>query len=189
MASLTQQLQDKWEQITPRERAMVGLLGITGVVLVLMWIGYSIRDGLVAIEKRNDETREALRVMDRYRTTAVQKTSTAPKVAIPDEALELSGYLDKIAGEVGIKIPGYKQRPAATKGKFTEVSTRINIRGMSVYELKDFLEKVESNNLVVITNLHITRRYRDKEKLDVDLVVATYKNAPPAKSDKDKKGG
>ena len=151
---------------------------VAAIGIVLSWVWFTISDGLSARAKRNDEMRRALSALDDYRANASQRTSTRPKVKIGKEPVALESYLDKIAEEVGIKIPQYSKRPKATKGKYTEVSTKIEIRGLSILELKDLLEKIESkNNAVVITNLHVKRHFRDQEQLDVELVVATYHTA------------
>jgi hypothetical protein len=179
MAARMEGIQDRWERITPRERGLVILLGLTMVGLLLTWVGYTIRDGLAGREKRNEAARSALEALAEYRTNAAQVSGTGPTVKIPEEAVELEEYLEKISTDVGIKIPGYSSRPGAAKGKFMEKSTKIEINGLSILELKDLLEKIESESkLVVITELHIKRHFRDHDKLDVDLVVATYYQKP-----------
>ncbi len=190
MASSVDKLRDKWERISPREQLLVGLLGSSAVVIVLLWVAFTIRDGINGIELKNQRTRDALGALDRWRDDADSRRPTGPKVVIGKEAVDLTAYLDKIAEEVGLTIPGYTRRPPATKGKYTELSTRIAIRGVTVGELKDFLERVEGNNkLVVILDLQVKHNFRSRggEKLDLDMVVATYKQTE-AKPD-DKKGG
>jgi len=187
MASSIDKLRDKWERITPREQLLVGALGVSAVVIALLMVAFSIRDGLAAIEKKNEGTRDALGALDRWRASAADREPTGPKVAIGKEAVDLTSYLDKIADDVGLTIPGYTRRPPAVKGKYTELSTRISIRGVTVYELKDFLERVEGKNkLVVILSLQVKHNFRSRsgEKLDMDLVVATYKQTTAKPEDK-----
>ena len=191
MAPTLEQLRDKWDRITPREQLLVGVLGASAVVIALLWVAFTIRDGLDAIETKNQRTRDALGALDRWRVDADKKKPSGPKVVIGKDAVNLTSYLDKIAEEVGLTIPGYTRRPPATKGKYTELSTRISIRGVTVQELKDFLERVEGKNkLVVIIDLQVKHNFRSRtgEKLDLDLVVATYKQAEVKAEDK-KEGG
>lgn len=174
MASSMDQLRDRWENLSPRERRLVVALGITFVAVILIWIGLRIGDGLQAIEHKNTEIRKALTALQTYRASGARDTS-APEVALPDEPVKLETYLSKIADEVGVKIPAFNPRTPVTRDDYTETSTRIEIRDVSIYELKDFLEKVESRSqLVVIKSLDIRRHFRDKEKLELSMVVATY---------------
>lgn len=164
------QLREKWERITPRERMMVILLGATFVGVVLAWLGFMISDGLDEIEARNDNTRVALRSLD-----TCDGGDTGPKQVFPDEPEKLETYLDKIAKDVDIEIPGTSPRTPVERGEYKESSTRLQISGITIYELKDFLEKVETRNkLVVITSLHVKKHFKEQDQLNVDMVVTTF---------------
>lgn len=175
MAARMDGVRERWERITPRERGLVILLGVTAVGILLSWVGFTIRDGLAAIDDKNDRTRRALSALAQYRVNEVQAKDIGPRVKIGNEPIELEEYLEKISTDVGIKIPGYSSRPDVLKGRYMEKSTQIEVRGLSILELKDLLEKIESQSqVVVITELQIKRHFRDNDKLDVELVVATY---------------
>lgn len=164
------QLREKWERITPRERMMVILLGATFVCVVLAWLGFMISDGLDEIEARNGKTRVALRSLETCSTN-----ESGPAQVFPDEPEKLETYLDKVAKDVAIEIPGTSPRTPVERGEYKESSTRLQISGITIYELKDFLEKVETRNrLVVITSLHVKKHFKDQEMLNVDMVVTTY---------------
>lgn len=177
MALSTAQLRDKWERITPRERRLVVALGGTFVVVVLFWVGFTISDGLAAIETKNKTTRDALRALQSHRAEAAQGASSDVPT-IPKDAIKLQTYLEGIANDVGINIPGYTPRTPVTRGDYTEVSTSIEMRGLSIYELKDFLEAVEKkSDVVAITDLRVKQHFREPEKLDVEMIVTTYMQA------------
>jgi general secretion pathway protein M len=177
MALSTAQLRDKWERITPRERRLVVALGSTFVVVILLWVGFTISDGLAAIEAKNKTTREALRSLQVHRAEVAQGASSDVPT-IPKEAVRLQTYLEGIAKDVGVNIPGYTPRTPVTRGDYTEVSTSIEMRGLSIYELKDFLEAVEKrSNVVAITDLRVKQHFREPEKLDVEMIITTYKQA------------
>lgn len=183
MAPSLDKLRDRWEGISPRERRLVSALGVTFVAVILAWIGLRINDGLVAIEKRNDEMRRALLALQNHRASAGVQ-SAAPEVALADQPVKLETYLSSIADEVGIKIPAFTPQPPVTRDDYTESSTRIEVRNVTIYELKDFLEKVESkSNLVVIKSLEIKTSFRDKSKLEVEMLVSTY-SKPQEAADK-----
>ena len=168
-------LRERWERITPREQKLVILLGLTAVGIALALVGFAISDGLSAREAKNKRTRHALSLLREVRAAGAERSVDTPQVKIPDQPTELESYLEEIGKEIGVPIPGYAPRPKATKGKFTEVSTRIEVRGITVLELKDLLEQIETKSkVVVVTNLHVKRHFRDTDKLDVDMVVSTF---------------
>jgi type II secretory pathway component PulM len=176
MAPSFEQLRDRWERLAPRERRLVALLGVTFVVFVLAWVSFIIQSGLGGISSRNDQAREALSALQDYRAAeAARAAGGGPDVVIPDEAIELESYLEGIANQTGVSIPSYGSQRPEEVGDYTEVSTKIEIEGISIYELKDFLQQIETKSkLVVIKSLHVEQSFRDEEKLDVDMVVATY---------------
>lgn len=175
-------LRDRWERMVPRERKLVILLGVTFVVCIVGWIGFTVSDGLAAIEKRNRMARSALSAIETHRATGGAKAA-AEVVAIPAEPVDLSTYVEGIVREIGVPSPAYPAAKLTEKGKFTESTMRIALKDLSVVQLKDLLEKLESKSkVVVVRELKVKTSFRDKEKLDVDLSISTYhqKGAAPA---------
>jgi Tfp pilus assembly protein PilO len=175
------QLRDRWEHLGPRERRMVAILGGTLVVCLLAWTWLTIRGGLADIERANELRREALAALQKHRIAEAERAGEV-KVEIPAEAVRLEKYLEDVAKEVGLNIPEFKRRNPLEKGKFTELSTQIEMNGVTIQELKDFLEKVETRSqVVVVSELEIKRSFREQDKLDVDMIVSTYQKASPAR--------
>lgn len=176
MASTIDRMREKWESITPRERNLVMLLGTSTVMVLLLWLGLQIRDGLSAIEKRNEATRKALAALLEFRAKGGNKTPSTPSVVIGDEPVKLETYLDETAAETPIgNIPRHNKRNDVTEGDYVITSERFALQGVTLPALTEFLEKVESkNHAVVISELQIKRDFREKEKLNVDMVVSTY---------------
>ena len=167
-------LRDWWEGITPREQRLVLGASIATVLIVLIYIGLQINDGLKAIDTKNQETRNALEALHNYRLGEAE-LEAKPKVAIPAEPLKLETYLEEIAKEVDITIPSFNQVSPETKGEYLVTSKRIELRKVTIHQLKDFLHKVETKKpAVVIRNLQIRPVFRDKEKLNVPMLVSTY---------------
>ncbi len=193
MASGIEAVRERWESITPRERGLVVLLGVSFVVVVVALIGFRIDDGLTRIAKKNSETRSALTELRSYRSneSRVAAKSSANNVPIGSQPLKLDDYLFGIADEVGITIPKVDRPNESKKGKFMESSTKISLRGLTIEQLKDLLQRIESNSkLVVITDLFVRRHFRKNDQVNVELTVATYFKKKPDKKKKkgDKKG-
>lgn len=177
MAKAGDRLRDWWEGLQPRERGLMTALGGTAVVCVLGFFGFAISDGLGAIEQGNEDMRAALMQVHRHRLEGAKGTaSKAKQVVIPneDKAVDLENYLGTITKEVGVSFPKFN-RGEQIRGDLVEATGRIELKDVTILELKDFLQKIESNPVVVIRELHIKKDFRDAEKLDVpEMVVVTY---------------
>src|SRR3989304_1714148 len=60
-------LRDRWERTSVRERRLVVLLGLTGVLCAFGYVGFLISDGLSSIAEKNSKVRAALRTLDENR--------------------------------------------------------------------------------------------------------------------------
>jgi hypothetical protein len=184
-------VRDRWERMAPRERTMMVMLAVTFVVCIFAFVGFNISDGLTSIEDKNDEAREALAAMQHHRINEGSTATPGSEGMIPDEPVKLSRYLEDIVQDVGITSPTYPTPKETAKGKYVEISFKLSLKDLTIYELKDFLEKVESKSpVVVIRELHVKRNFRDKEKLNAEMTIATFKKAAAGEGeDKDKDEG
>jgi type II secretory pathway component PulM len=177
MAATVERLKDWWEGKAPRERRLLAALGATAAVCVLAFVAITIRGGLNAIEERNQEMRDALKAIDTHRQTQANQAAQKPAVTIPTTQLSLDSYLNGIITSVGLPEPTYPGAKETQKGPYTEVSIQVKLQSLDIQQLKDLLEKIETQNPVVaITELKIKKNtFRDPEKsLDVDFKVVTF---------------
>lgn len=183
MANPLDRLRDRWDSMPPRERRLATILAATVVVGLAFYIAFGIRDGLVDLESKNQQKREALRAIQLYRAGGAAKTQSVVEIPDEAEAVKLDRYIDGIIQKVGIESPRYPQPKDSKKGKYIERTFKLSLDKLTINQLKDFLEKLETQSKVVIVKeLQIKVNFREKEKLDVDLVVATY--FKPGKSKK-----
>ncbi len=175
MASALDRAKEWWESKAPRERRLVLALGATLVVLTVGWVAMTIRGGLANIEKKNDQSREALASIDMQRILKQSQGAGQPVVTIPDAPLALDTYLDGIITEIGLKSPTYPAPKETQKGSTVELTIHVALQDLTIYQLKDLLEKVETQNpIVVVTELHVKKNFGNKENVDVDFTAATY---------------
>ena len=188
MAALDK-LRDKWETITPRERRMVLLLGVSFIVIVVLYVALEISDGLTALEAKNERTRKALRSLDRYRSTARTSAPDDPTKLIGAQAVKLESYIYRAGEKAEVTVPGVNSRSPTTRGRYTAHAASVEIRELTLTQIKDFLEALESESrIVVVSSLQIRRNFRDKEKLDLNLEVVTW-SAAPANADGESESG
>jgi type II secretory pathway component PulM len=176
MAAFVDTLRDRWDGISPRERNLVVLLGASFVVCVIVYLALSIHVGLSALEGRNARTRRALLTLADLRARGELNASQNDTTEIPSEPVKLESYLTKAASKVGITIPSYNPRPSTTtKSGFAVHAGQVELRELTITQLKDLLEAIESDSkVVVITAMTVSRNFRDKQKVDLKLDLATY---------------
>jgi hypothetical protein len=185
MSGVSDKARDFWDRISPRERRLVVIAAIATPIVIAIWLGLSIRDGLVDMEARNDKTRKALRVLDGIRAEGLPQQKGDDVVAMMgDEPLSLPTYLDTAAKAAGFTLKTTSPHPAQTRNGFVTNSVSVTLEDLSIEQLKTFLSTVETNSKVVmVTHIDLRRDFRDKAKLDVNLEVSTYSKEPKAKGE------
>jgi hypothetical protein len=183
MSAITDKARDFWDRISPRERRLVVILGIAAPITIAIWLGLSIRDGLVDMEHRNDRTRKALNALTDLRSRGL---TGGPKIddavaMMGTEPLSLPTYLDNAAKKAQFTLKSTTPHPAVTRNNFVTNSVSCSLDDLTIDQLKTFLMEVEMGSKVVaVTHIDLRRDFRSKEKLDVNLEISTYSKVPPA---------
>ncbi len=177
-------LRDKWESITPRERRMVLLLGVSFVLVMIIYVSLQIRDGLQALEVKNAKSRQALQRLTSYKAQAKAVTGDDPAKLIGAEAVKLESYIYRAGEKANVTVPGVNTRSPSPKGSFVAHAATVEIRELSIIQIKDFLEAIETENkTVLVSSLQIRRNFRDKEKLDLNIEVVTWSKVAAAEEE------
>lgn len=183
--AISDSARDFWDRISSRERVLVVLLAIAVPIGIALWLGLAIHDGLVAMDERNERTREALKIVEETKARGPQTQQTEEKIEIPNDPVMLETYLSNAATAAGFTIRGKSPRPPVTKNGFVTSSVTFNLEDLDIDKLKKFFEEVELKNKVVFTTyLKIKRDFRDKKKIDASVEVSSY-----SKEKKEKKEG
>jgi type II secretory pathway component PulM len=182
MSELSDKMRDKWDGITPRERGLVVLLGIAVPTVVIIFLGLKISDGLDARERRISRMRKALIVLSDIRArggdTKPENDVLAEMTSTP---VTLETYVSKAAEKVQITKPNVTPGSTQNQDGFVVHSVRFDVQSVTVIQMKDLLEALETGSrFVVVTSVTINRKFRDedKDKLDLKLEVSTYSRAP-----------
>jgi hypothetical protein len=173
-----QALRDKWERLSQRERAMVGALGVTFVVMVTLVVGFLISDGLATLDERNSDMRQALRDLDTQRDHYILMKAKVSQmdVRLGQTPVQLQSYLEQAAKDAGIEIPDASPRPPATVNKsFVERAVDLQLHAVTLDQLAKFMKAIETGRSLVVVNGLLVRTRDDKhEKLDVEMSVTTW---------------
>jgi hypothetical protein len=172
--------------MNPREQRLVLALGITLAFCIVYALVAKIQSGMEDLEKSNAQARKALRSLAIYRNAKANAAGSGMDVKIPSKAIELDSYLENIISDLELTSPTYPALKVVPIGAYEELSFEIELKGLSIESMTQLLEKVESGSkLVVVKKVSIDRNFRDKEKLDLEFTVATYKT-PTVESDESK---
>lgn len=182
--ALSDRARDFWDRISPRERKLVVFLAFGLPIALAIWLGLSIRDGLVTMETRNEQTREALETVAKLRA-AGGPVAEDPGVKIPDAPMNLATYVDKALQKNSLKNKGSIEQRSATKNGIVTTTVSCSVDDISTDQMKAFLQEIETDKLVAITHLDVKRDRRDTKKLDIVLEISSYSNAEKAKTDGD----
>jgi hypothetical protein len=165
-----------WDRISPRERMLVVVFAVAAPIILAIWLGSSIRDGLTEREAVNRKMRQALVVLADIKARGLPNAGAEdPLKDIGPEPLSLETYLDNAAKKAGFPIKGTTPHTPQTRNGFTTTSVSLNIDDLEIDKLKTFLQAVETDSkAVAITSLETTRDRRDKTKIDAKLIVSTY---------------
>jgi type II secretory pathway component PulM len=195
MSKLSERARDFWDRISPRERKLVLLLGVAAPIAVALWLGLAIYDGLSAMERRNDDMREALVIVADLKSRGPQTPKDRTVEDMPDTAVSLETYLSNAATKAGVPWKGSTPHTPVTKNGYVTSSVTCQLDDVELEKVKAFLQEVETTSkYVAVTSIDL-KRDRDPAKVDVKLGVSTYskeKKKPkagdkPAKDD-DKTG-
>jgi hypothetical protein len=183
MADLASTLRDKWDTITPRERRLVVVLGVSVPIILLLFVGLQIRDGLEAMERRNGRMRRALAAIADLRSRGSEVSGDDVLKKMPSQPIGLESYLSRAAEKVGVTISSFNPLSTVEKDGFSTHGTQFDLANVTVDQAKDFLEAIETESrYVLVTSLTVNRDSADKAKLDLRLQVSTYSRPKPAEA-------
>lgn len=182
--ALSERARDFWDRISPRERGMVVILAVCTPIILAVWLGLNIHDGLVAKEANNEEMRKALVVLADLKARGPATPSDDVVATMGTEPLSLDTYLTNAAQKAGFTLKGTTPRNPTPKNGFVTTSVSCQVSDLTIDQLKRFLQEIESaSKVVMVTRLDIRRDFKDKEKLDATLEVSTYSKEPPPKGE------
>ena len=184
--TITERARDFWDRISPRERRLVVIAAIATPIILAIWLGLAINDGLVAKEARNAKMRKALVVLADLEARGPAQPSDDVVATMGTEPLSLDTYLTNAAQKAGFQLRGTTPRTPVTRNGFVTNSVSCQVSDLTMEQLRKFLQEIETTSRVVaITRLDVRRDRRDRDKLDATLEVSTYSKEPPPKGSGD----
>ena len=192
MSAITDRASDFWARISPRERRLVLIAAVAVPLTIAIWLGLAIHDGLDAMATRNNKSRKALDALADLRARGQTHEQVDDVAAtMGTEPLSLDTYLSNAAkkAKYDLKSTITPRQPVSRNGFVTNTST-LSIENMTIEQLRDFLQEVETaSKVVAVTHIDMRRDFRDKDKIDINLEVSTYSKEKPAAAEGSAAGG
>lgn len=187
-------LADRFSQLEPRERRLLGILGGLFGFMVFLAVPIGIAASVHGQASENDALREAINAIEdsREQVSKAKAARDAVSQRYATPAPPLASFLSKVAGEVQVEIPESQDRQPVPHGKrFTERSTKITLRKVGMFKLVKLLERLEtSGHPVALASLNIHKRGSEPDSFDVDMVVSAFdRKAPEPKKAEAKPAG
>lgn len=120
--------------------------------------------------------REILQLSEEYETYKKNTRGVRDILSRRDEGFTLFSFLEKAAGEAGVKSHIKYMKPSASKGTgaFNESMVEMKLEGITLQQLVDYLYLVQSpENAVTVKRLSITESKEVSGYLNAILQVLT----------------
>jgi len=148
-----------WENLSERERRLLGALGaIAGLLLVLLPV-YLLSTSITDLEEDNQHINAALRRLSRSRATiaAQQAEREAAELRYARRAPTLGSFLEAKAGEQeALSISDVQHEPEREQGRFRIRTTRARFQNAGLRDGVRMLAAIENSRYpVVIERIHI----------------------------------
>ncbi len=178
--SIADQIQNRardfWDRISPRERNLVVLLALASPIVIALWLGSAIHDGLDAMEHHNDRERKALAAVETMRAKGETKPLADDSLTgMPSDLPSLQTYVSNAAKKAKLDIKSISPRSPQAKSGFQSQTANFQVDKVDIQETKDLLNALETDSkYVAVTKLELQRDFHDKDKLRADVDVTAY---------------
>lgn len=169
-------------QLANREKYLIGLAVI--VVVLALLIQFAIMPFLEKKERYENnivskqvDLQQILALRQEYLMLEQDSEMIAQRLAQRPNNFTLFSYLEKAAGDAGVKQNIKSMKPSASTGKgpFRESLVEMKLERITLGQMVGYLKLIESpENLVSIKRISIQSNKKDTQFLDVILQVLTF---------------
>ncbi len=166
-------------KISPRDRMVLLVGGAFVLIFLIMQFAVfplvdnreRLKKGIAAREKGLVEMRE---LQQRYRELHGKANTLSDQLVNRDADFSLFSFLEQSAAKTEVKknIAYMKPSEVADDGPFKEIFVEMKLQAVTLKQLVDFLQLVESpENIVALKRISIQENKKEKQALDVILQV------------------
>lgn len=172
-----------WERLQPRERVLVmALIGVAFLMgaMVLMFLRFQ---KLSTIDEEIADVRSGLELARTFGPSYKEKLAAKQQEAakISTQKLMFSTLIEQAAEIAEVKVSNQTEKPAVEVAPGLHRRTyEFDLRSVTLGQLTKFLSTVESQegHVVLTHGLTIRSPSGSEDRLNVDVVLATYERVP-----------
>jgi general secretion pathway protein M len=171
-------LREWFERLAPRERRLMGILGIALAAFLLFLVPLAVSLTLSSRRDTNKSLRDATfnikNSRDEIQRRQEKKEAIVARYA--NKPPPLASLLEKAAKDNGTAIQETRDLPEAPHGKkYTERGTVVRLKKTGMLQLAKTLEGLEQQRMPVsISKLNVRRRGGERDSYDVELQLSGY---------------
>jgi general secretion pathway protein M len=171
-------LREWFERLAPREKRLMGILGIAFAGFLVFLVPLAVTLTLSSRRSANTSLRDVIFTIKNSRDEIQkrQEKRDAILARYANKAPPLAGLLEKAAKDNGVGIQETRDMPEVPHGKkYTERGTVVRLKKSGMLQLAKTLEQIEQQRMpLAISKLNIRRRGGERDSYDVEVAVSAY---------------
>jgi len=170
-------------KLSNREMWAIGIgIGFVGIFVLVQVVIFPFMDTRERLERRLvSHTRsyhEIKQLRKKYLELQIRADNSKTQIDRRQRGFTLFSFLDKLAGQVGIKERITYMKPSSTKQKDTPYRlslVEMKLNGITMEQITKFLYRIEtSQNMVHVQRLSLNKKEEKEGLLNVILQVETF---------------
>jgi general secretion pathway protein M len=185
VSAAASRVREWFDKLAPRERRMMGLLGVAITLFMLFLIPLGVSLALGSRRDANKSLRDAIHAVKSAREDVQKRQAKRDAIVAryANRAPALAGLMEKAARDNKLDLLETADRPEVPHGKrYNERTTVGRLRKTTMLQLAKMLEQLEQLHMpVYVSRLNIRRRGGERDSYDVELGVSAFDRSEPAK--------
>jgi general secretion pathway protein M len=171
-------IREWYDGLAERERRLIIAFGVVLAAFAFFLIPLASSSMLDGKREEIKALRNALDTVQNSREKFAERKARRDAIAAryATKAPALAGFLENAARQSKLEIPESQDRADLPHGKkFTERSTVVRLRKVSMLPLVKMLEKIETADLpVTVSRINVRKRGGETDSYDVELGVSAF---------------
>ncbi len=171
-------IQERMAQLAPRERRLLGVLGMVALAFVVLGVPTALMAMESAKRSENEALRQAVQAIEGAGEALARSAAKREAVVARyrSEAPPIASWLDRLARAEELEAIESQDRAVVPHGKkYDERSTKVMFRRAGLAKLVHFMESVvKSSHPVLISKLNIRKRSSEPDSFDVEMFVSAF---------------
>jgi general secretion pathway protein M len=185
VSSAGNRLREWFDKLEPRERRMMGILGMVLTVFALFLIPLGVSLALGSRREANKSLRDSIHAVKNAREDVQKRQAKRDAIVARyvNKAPALAGVMEKAARDNKLDLLETADRPEVPHGKrYNERATVGRLRKTTMLQLAKMLEQMEQLHMPIsVSRLNIRRRGGEHDSYDVEIGVSAFDRSEPTK--------